>query len=102
MEHYIEYLDAAILRLKEEKRSLLAAERKDEADLTKIRANVYGICRTVVKVLDAEAFRNKMDGLHREWTAALELASAHGDGKRAAIEEIKLETLADAAAHFVG
>lgn len=100
MDRYIEFLDGVISRLQAEGMSLAASDRNDEAALVKVRANVYGICRTIVTVLDAEGYRKKLDNLRDTWSRALEMANAHGDVKQAVIEEIKLEALAEAAAQF--
>ena len=39
-------------------------------------------------------YLQKLDHLEQEWSAAKARAQEHNDGCRAAIEEIKLETLA--------
>ena len=104
MEQYYAYLRERKAMLLKEAEQLKAEDRADESDLDKIRANIYDICGTVTKVhMDRpgggkEACRAQLERFRREWTAAGEKAAAHGDTKKAVIEEIKLEALADAAA----
>ena len=109
MSTYMDYLARRQTALRQEERALAAAQRKDEADLTKIRINVYGICQTVhtalEQALEPEAFPQKylekLDGLPGNWRAALEKAREHGDVERIVIETIKLETLAEIRAVYL-
>lgn len=86
-------LDDRAERLRRESVRLAADDRKDEGDLTKIRANVYGICKSVYQVLDGEKARAKLGALHDSWETALAAARDYNDLKKASIETIKLETL---------
>ena len=95
MEKFMAYLDEQAARLREESGKLAADHRKDEGDLTKIRANVYGICKSVLQVLDSGKAKAKLTELHDTWGQNLEAARGHGNVKQAVIEEIKLETLAE-------
>ena len=95
MEKFVTYLDQQAARLREESRKLAADHRRDEGDLTKICANVYGICKSVFQVLDSRKAKAKLTGLHDTWSKNLEAAREHDDVKQAVIEEIKLETLAE-------
>ena len=82
--------------------------RQDEADLTKIRANIYDICATIGNVVckntpEGEreaAWLKKLEELPKNWRIALEMAQAHDNGQRAAVEELKLEALEDVLARF--
>lgn len=100
MEQFMAYLDERAAFCRQESRRLAADDRRDEGDLAKIRANVYGICKSVFQVLDAETAENRLNGLHREWETSLAAAHANGDAKKAAIEEIKLETLREISAQL--
>ena len=93
MEKFMMYLDELATKLREESNRLAADHRRDEGDLAKIRANVYGICKSVLQVLDAEKSEAKLTELHSTWSKNLEMARAHNDVKQTVIEEIKLETL---------
>ena len=100
MEQFMAYLDERAAFYRQESRRLAADDRRDEGDLAKIRANVYGICKSVFQVLDTEKGQTKLRGLQREWETSLATAREHNDGKKAAIEEIKLETLAEICAEL--
>ena len=102
MEKFVTYLDEQAARLREESRTLAADDRRDEGDLTKIRANVYGICKSVLQVQDSGKAKAILTGLHDTWSKNLEMARGHDDVKQAVIEEIKLETLAEIQARLEG
>ena len=93
MEGYLAYLDDRAAQLREVSAALAAEQRRDEADLVKVRINVYGICRTIFSVLDRAAYEKKLDELGDTWLAAKELADRHGDVKNAVIGAVKVETL---------
>lgn len=95
MKQFMAYLDSKADFYRQESRRLTEDDRRDEGDLVKIRANVYGICKSVFQVLDTPKAVCKLDGLRNEWETSRRAAQVHGDGKKAAIEEIKLETLAE-------
>ena len=93
MEKFMAFLDEQVARLREESRRLAGDHRRDEGDLTKIRANVYEICKSVLQVLDREKAKAKLTELHVTWSKNLKMAREHDDVKQTVIEEIKLETL---------
>ena len=95
MEQFMIYLDEQAARLREEGRQLAADDRRDEGDLSKIRANVYGICKSVIQVQGSEKAKTILTGLHGTWSKNLEIAREYGDVKQAVIEEIKIETLSE-------
>ena len=95
MEQFIAFLEDGEARLRQESSSLAADERGDEGNLAKIRANVYGICRSVLQTLGPEKGSAKLAELKSAWETALSTAREHRDVKRAVIEEIKLGTLAE-------
>ena len=95
MEKFMTYLDEQAARLREESCQLAADDRRDEGDFAKIRANVYGICKSVLQVQDSGTAKAILTGLHDTWSKNLEMAREHDDVKQAVIEEIKLETLAE-------
>ncbi len=95
MEQFVTYLDEQAAHLREESRKLAADHRRDEGDLTKIRVNVYGICKSVLQVQGSEKAKAILAGLRDTWSKNLEMAREHDDVKQAVIEEIKLETLAE-------
>ncbi len=89
------YLDGQATCLREEGRKLTADDRRDEGDFAKIRANVYGICKSVLQVQDSGKAKAILNGLYDTWSKNLEIARAHDDVKQAVIEEIKLGTLTE-------
>lgn len=101
MNEFIMYLNNAIESAQNKEQELVASERKDEANLQKIKANIYGICRTVYEVLEktksgeelAEEYTRRLDNLPKNWVESYEKAKAHNDVEKILIEEIKLETL---------
>ena len=69
---------------------LAGDNRKDDAIMATIRANVFDI------FIQAFEIRGKLLGrLKAAWTTALTLANQHGDTEAAAIEEIKLAVLSE-------
>ena len=100
MEQFMAYLDEKAAFYRQESRRLTADDRRDEGDLAKIRANVYGICKSVFQVLDVEKANAKLAGLRNEWETSLAAARGHNDVKKMAIEEIKLEMLGEITAEL--
>lgn len=104
------YLENRAAECKEKSRLLAADLRRDEANMEKIRANVYEVFRTVINAAektqssDAAAkgfFISRLDSIPASWQAALDKAREHDDDERAAIEMIKLEAAADIKAALV-
>ena len=95
MEHFLNWLDGRSAEFRQKRRGLTADGRKDEGDLMAVRANVYGICKSVLQVLDREKAVQKLNGLHTEWTAALQQAEEHGDARGTVVGENKLAALTE-------
>ena len=101
MNEFILYLENSIEEAQKKEQELVATERKDEANLQKIRANIYGICRTVYEVVAKnktgaelkKEYRNKLDNLPKNWVESYEKAKLHNDVEKVLIEETKLEVL---------
>lgn len=99
MEQFTKYLKDAIENAQKIEKELIAAERKDEANLQKIRANVYGISESIFRVLSktktgkelTEEFLGRWSYLFTTWTASYEKAKEHNDTEKILVEEIKLE-----------
>lgn len=77
-------------------------ERGDEANLEKVRLNIYDIFLTMFEVSlksssDAkkvgEAFLQKLDIIPKNWRASYKKAEEFGDEEKSCIEEIKLNTV---------
>ena len=106
MKEFITYLSCKIEEGKAKTASLLADGRTDDANFTKVRTNIYDVCRTVSQVLinrpgaGTDAIRAQLERFRTEWTAALEKAKQHDNINRIAVEETKLTALDDIIAHF--
>lgn len=87
----------------ERQRALLADDRADEATFEMIRANVYGIFRTVLAAAvkaghgDADGvgrfFLHKAEEIPANWAAAYETARSHGDAEAMHLERVKLDAI---------
>lgn len=93
MQQFISELEDSRQTLCAEAARLTADERRDESDLMKIRANVYGICVSILRAVGMEKGRERICGLQSIWETALEAARTHNDPEKAFIEEVKLEAL---------
>lgn len=93
MEKFMAYLDKTENVLRQQSAKLAAEDRQDECDLTKVRANVYGICKSVFQMLEKDQACAKLVELHTAWEKALAVAREHDDTKKAVIEQIKLKEL---------
>lgn len=106
MTQYYAYLRARSETLKKHAEELLGSDRADEAAFDKIQANIYEICGTVCKVHytrpggGPDACRAQFEKFRAVWGAERERQLAHGNAEKAAVEDLKLEALADAAAKF--
>lgn len=95
MQTMISYLDQRAAFWAEEGRKLAAEDRQDESSLTKVRVNVYGICKTLLQVQKLEKGAVQIARLQSTWEQARAKAEAHGDLNKVLIEGIKLETIGE-------
>lgn len=110
MNAFLKELEQTAADLRQQAKALAADCRQDDADLTKIRANIYEICATIGNVVckmhpedqREAAYLKKLEELPRNWQVALEAAQTHGNTQRAAVEQLKLEALADVRTRFQG
>ena len=101
MNEFVMYLNNAIETANKKEQELIATERKDEANLQKIRANIYGICLTVVQVVAKEKsgeelwtdYRNRLDNISKSWVESYEKAKAHQNVEKILFEETKFQVL---------
>ena len=106
MKEFINYLNSKIEEGKAETTSLLADGCADEANFSKVRTNIYDVCRTVSQALinrpgaGTGAIRAQLKRFRTEWSAALEKAKQHDNINGIAVEETKLAVLDDIIAHF--
>jgi len=108
MKEFMMYLNSAIETAGKKEQELICTERKDEANLQKIRANIYGICRTVLEVSAksksgnelVKEYTEKLDNLPKNWLESYEKAKLHNDVEKLLIEETKLEVLKEVKEKF--
>lgn len=106
MDDFIAYLDAQAKAGKEEVAALEAANRKDDANFTKVRTNIYEVCRTVTGALlnrpgcGIGAIKARFAGFESTWGESLQKAMANDDARGIAVAEAQLAALADVIAHF--
>lgn len=102
MNQFINWCDERTRECLTQKAALHADGREDEASFMQIRANVYGIFRSVCTALkgDTTQLLARLTSIPASWETALSEAERHGDEARAHIERIKLETAA-AIRHYV-
>ena len=78
---------------------LTREDRRDEADMVRIRLNVANIVKSVLEATNREdasgttALR-KLTGIAETWRKHRGEADAHGDAEAAAIEDVKLSAMA--------
>lgn len=108
MKDFMTYIAESVVLLQQEEQELREDDRMDEANLVKIRINVYGIAKsfyeTVQKIASERSFKEeylrRIERLPQNWRASLEQAKAHEDVEKIVIEELKLQTLEDILAKF--
>lgn len=95
MKTMVDYLDEQVAFWTAEASRLAAEDRRDEGNLTKIRANVYGICATILRAVGMEKGSERILGLRDTWETALIAARAHHDAEKVLVEEVKLDAMED-------
>jgi hypothetical protein len=103
------YLQESVEKLEQEEKLLAASDRRDEANLVKIRTNVYGICKTYYNVVSKtkegvafkEEYLSKLSDLPKNWKVSYDKAKEHNDVEKIVIEEIKLQTLQEIIDRFM-
>ena len=101
MNEFMIYLNTSIETAQKKEQELISTERKDEANLQKIRANIYGICRTVFQVVEKEKggkelwqdYVGRLDNISKNWVKSYEKAKEHNDVEKILIEETKFQML---------
>lgn len=106
MSEYTACLDRSIAAAEQEIRALAADDRRDEADLAKVKRNILEVCKTVWNAFcragkTREDYLARLDGFQESWYTALIQARAHGKTEAAVIEETKLAALAQVRAQFL-
>lgn len=97
MNEFLTWCDERAAVCQQRKQELLDDHRADEARFEQIRANVYGVFRSVCATLQhqPEALAKKLREIPLAWEESLRLAQQHGDDEKAYIEQLKLDTAAE-------
>lgn len=103
IKQFIDYLEEEVQKTVEEEKLLIQDEKKDEANLAKIKNNILGIAKTVFAAITKNKsckeeeiralFMEKMETIPKNWRSSYENAKIHNDVEKILIEEIKLQTL---------
>ncbi len=101
MNEFENYLKKSIDTAQKKEQELIATERKDEANLQKIRANIYGICLTVFQVVSKtksgaelwQEYISRIDNIAKNWVQSYERAKVHNDVEKILIEETKFQVI---------
>lgn len=101
-----EYFDLEIVACNARRDALLADSRADEADFEKIRANVFDIFKTILKVAektpDVRAFfETKAEEIPTNWQESYDKAKMHGDELKMHNECIKIDAITEIRAEFL-
>lgn len=109
MSEFLTYLENRISETTQEEKRLIDSGRKDEANLEKIKNNVYGICKTIYEVAQkqtqeekeaASFFTKKLEHLETTWRESYEKAKEFSDTEKILVEETKLAVLGEAKQQF--
>lgn len=103
------YLEDQAVLCAQRERTLAADDRADEAAFEKIRANIYGVFKSVLSAAvasgkgDAYArsfFAQRLASIPANWATAYDNAKRNGDYARMSIESIKLDAAAEIKRNF--
>lgn len=105
-EKYLTYIEGKIVEHKRMSEQYKADDRKDEADLEKIKVNIYEVFRTLfisdIKQLEGKSsdeakdistytgFMKRFDTIPANWRISLDKAIEYNDTTKQVIEENKL------------
>ena len=100
MKNFLVYVEDKTNLYAAEEQRLVQEERKDEANIMRIRQNVYGIAKSMYEV--AEKFApgdikgdviKRLGGILSTWESNYEKVKEHNDTEKILVEETKLGTL---------
>lgn len=100
MKHFLSFVEDNTIRFVMEEQNLIAEGRKDEANLMRIRQNVYGIGKSMYEVAiqlssnDVKGeVQKRLNSILITWEENYKKATEHQDAEKIVVEETKLETL---------
>lgn len=99
---FIQYLESEKEACLMKADTLIKDSCKDEADMSKIRANIFDIMATVSRTAENRFPQNaisfikeKINTIPESWKESLMLAEKHGNHTKVMIERIKLQAIAE-------
>lgn len=109
MDWFMTYLEEQRGNLEARESELCAEGRKDEADMEKVKFNVYGMClaiyQTVVRQCTPETlsgvYLKRLEEFPEKWEDSLKKAKEYGDEKRILVEQAKLQALQQVRSRFL-
>ena len=100
---FIQYLDKSMESCVKQEQQLIADSRKDEANMMKVKANIYDIFKSMFQLSVknkprdpagiSEAFLKKLDSIPQNWMKSYDLARRNQDAVKILVEETKLDTV---------
>ncbi len=97
---FLAYIEKQVADCAKEESALIAENRKDEANMERIKSNVYGIAKSLYQVTEelagkhgedhATMFVDKLEAVMTPWKKSLEAAKKHADSEKECVELIKL------------
>lgn len=102
MDKLMEALQAKVAEAAQSAAALAAEDRRDDANLEKIRGNVYGIFVSVLQAAQKQSsddasrrafFENNLERIPSGWRIARQKAEERGDTVRLVQEDVKLAAI---------
>lgn len=107
---FLAYIEEKVAECAKREKALIAENRKDEANMERIKSNVYGIAKSLCQVTEALSkkhgedhatmFCDKLNAVITPWKASLAAAKQHADSEKECIELIKLATADELLEHW--
>ena len=102
MDKLMKVLEAKVAEAAQSAAALAAEDRRDDANLEKIRGNVYGIFVSVLQAAQKQSsdeaaqrafFENNLERIPSGWRIARQKAEERGDTVRLVQEDVKLAAI---------
>ena len=107
MPEFTEYLDAAAADMLQEEERLRAADRRDEANFSRIKLNICNIAKTIYEVFSrtkgddaAREYAAKLAGMRSRWEAEKALAEKYDDVSAVVIQGVKIDMMREIEMQF--
>lgn len=108
-----EYIRKQLAECQRQSSALIAEDRKDEANIWRIKANIYDIFQTLMKVSvqqeskngwDAvcKSFEEKAKRIPMSWKESYQRALEHEDAEKILVEEEKLAVVSNVMEFYTG